>query len=382
LKTIRDAWGRVAGGSSVTILCRDTDLNLRAACQLHELGVRVRLTSKVPMSGLSFHIFRRLEKARVILDQIGDLPSRGGSIVLDSLPLADELTRAFESAWHSSRSVADTLAGRIGGSDTLRRSKQPIGDRLDVLLDEYRAGQILRHEVRLRIALTESARCIFIVGPPGVGKSTLRRILAAKLTAMGQGVEEITDYPLLYEDFLVDAVGSNPSNRFVSDNQGGFRILDADVLVNVLRRLSAQAARALSVGRVSLIEFARSNLEESLAQFDSTVGRHSQLIYLTASEEVRRTRLLRRTTSPQPFVEGFRVGLVVSDDHPISNEVLERFYARDDFLHVKSDPQWNNRLHWIDTGADIRMPDDLSLWVDSFLAAVSRKFWEGGQGSS
>jgi deoxyadenosine/deoxycytidine kinase len=380
LAKIQDAWKEVARRGTVKVLSENTDQNLRAACELHDRGVLVRLTNDLDVTSFSFHIFRHDTGTWVILNEKAGATDR--PVVFNSSALDGMLVRSFDRLWNmkTARTVPDILAARIEGMTSFPRSMKLYFDNFNAVIQMYSVGERLKREVRRRCALMAFAQCIFIVGLPGVGKSTLKDILSKKLQSMGQKVEAITDYPYLYEGFIADLT-ANRATRYAADPERGLHVLDSEVMSNAIGRLNTQAVRALSEGRVCLIEFARSNLAQSLAQFDASVRSRSQLIYLAASEKVRRTRITGRIRPPEPFVEGFdeayKVGLQVSDKHPISNEVLDSLYAKDDVEAVRTSSQWERRFHWINTEDEARTVDALEPRVEQFLIDVENRFWQG-----
>lgn len=375
LTQLQDAWGQVAARGEVRALAEGTDDNLKAACELYERGVQVRLLSmNREIELLSFHIFRTKDAvARVVLNQKGKTESADQPAVFDSAPMARILTDSFMRLWPRATTVPNLLVEKIEGTSS-RTSKPPSSQDLDSVLKTYTRDPRLADAVRAQLSLRFWSRFVFVVGPPGAGKSTARKLLAEKLRKRGHIVDEITDYPYLYEAFIKDAVVDNSTVRFEADGAGGFRLRDPAILSSAVGAISAQAVSALEQGHLAVVEFARPNLMQSLGLFDARVRAMSQVIYLTASPEGRRARITGRSQRPSEYTDGYRVSLELTDNHPVADAVLNNLYAEDDGASLRTDPKWGTRTLFIDTENDARTVDQLSERLDQFIANQESRF--------
>lgn len=387
LGRLQDAWARVAAIGTVRVLSGNLDDNLRAACELYERGVSIRLfpihpTARSPEDGsFSFHLFQRANPPpRAILNK----KAEGGDprpAVFEGDELASVLMQEFRRMWDVASDLPRVLADRVESNKRFRDSQMSSADLNSALEnlkagENFKPGERVRREVSPIVALDVSARVIFVLGLPGSGKSTARQLLVDRLKSRAREVEDLSDYPLLYQYFITQAVLGNSTDRVAADGEGGFVVRDISVLVDALDRINSRAQVALANGRTCVIEFARKSMSESLAQFDPSVTGLAQIVYLRASAKTRHQRIQGRAQDlgPNSFVDGSRVGLTVSDDHPISSEVMERLYDNDDSERVRSDPRWKGRFHVIDTELDAGSLRELSRRIDDVLATIEGRF--------
>jgi adenylate kinase family enzyme len=164
---------------------------------------------------------------------------------------------------------------------------------------------------------------LFILGRPGAGKSYAARYIAGYLEKRDNSSIHINDYHFLYDQFREDA--SKQNKRFHRDEHDGFVIDDIKVLDEALEYIKRNAIEHLEAELYDLliIEFARSDYGTALQTFDPEFLRDTYFLFIESDVEICIKRLNKRI-----------IGRKFSDDHHISEEVIRKFYTKDNRLYM------------------------------------------------
>jgi adenylate kinase family enzyme len=161
---------------------------------------------------------------------------------------------------------------------------------------------------------------LFVLGRPGSGKSYAARHIAGYLEKRDNSSIHINDYNFLFAQFRKDA-----NKRFHSDGYGGFVIDDEKVFDEALEYIKRKAVNFfdLELYDFVIIEFARSDYSIALQTFDPAFLRDAYFLFIDADIEICVKRLTERTEDRKFF-----------DDHHISEEVISKFYTKDNRLYM------------------------------------------------
>ena len=162
---------------------------------------------------------------------------------------------------------------------------------------------------------------LFVLGPPGSGKSTVARYIVETMRQQGLWSERVNDYSILKRKF--DEQNHAPEKaprRFYPLEQGGFYIMDRIVCDEVLRELDETVAQ-LSLSNpegIIVIEFARNNYLHAFNQFQNGLPRDAYILFLLASLPVCKERIENRSVHPK-----------TEDDYFVSDYTFEFYYGKD-----------------------------------------------------
>jgi len=169
---------------------------------------------------------------------------------------------------------------------------------------------------------------IFLFGRPGCGKSVVFRKINELLNKRSPAVkfDRIDDFPILKEMHEGDEA-SGRTDRFVSTDDGGFKIIDPNVWDEMLVGLNKKAERYQKKNGILAIEFSRPNYLHALTLFSANILKNSVAIYVDASFDTCITRNEERTK--RAVEEGI-------DAHFVSKKEMEETYKDDDREALKT----------------------------------------------
>ncbi|MFT7840083.1 AAA family ATPase [Saccharothrix sp. BKS2] len=373
LRDIQDEWQRINGGLGVRLVTREHQDCLKAGAELLSRGVEVRVAAALNSDDLSYHVFAGKRHHTVLNHRDGDhdRPNR-----LDGMSPAKVFLAHFEEVWTRSAPLESVLADHLLRSLRRRDDRAEIADRLRDLktrhgLDPVAAEAVVRH-----FAFRHSAPVVFVTGLPGAGKSLLRRRLAAQLTAMRFQVDELTDYVYAFHDFMhgVMLLDGDRGLGFAPDAGGAFRVSGEEDLAPALNALAQRVWRNQGSTRVTLVEFARSDVVKALDAFGSTVLSSARVIHVRAPEEVRAARLESRAQPPRIEVTEPGINVVVSDDHRLPGVVARSVYASDGFSGLRAHEGVVGRVHAVDNEGDDPSGARLDEALTGFVEDVVRPY--------
>jgi len=174
--------------------------------------------------------------------------------------------------------------------------------------------------------------CVFILGRPGSGKSSIAQQIVFIFRHYGWDVEYLYDYQLLQKLFLTE-LDNLPLNenerRFIPRGpQGmyGFDVLDFSVLDEVLQDIAIKAIgisqrSSLQNKSLLLIEFSRNDYRKALSVFDHTLLHDAHLIYVESAFKACLERIGHRIDHKLPF------------GHFVSDKIMWQYYLADDWLN-------------------------------------------------
>ena len=100
------------------------------------------------------------------------------------------------------------------------------------------------------------------------------------------------------------------------------------------------------------MEFARVDLVGALREFDE-IRQRSRVIYISASEQVRLTRLSRRVVVPETSISDTAVRVELSDNHLLPSPAERTLYAGGDGISLlRTSSFWRSRVFEIDNDVD------------------------------
>ncbi|ONI84010.1 hypothetical protein ALI22I_34600 [Saccharothrix sp. ALI-22-I] len=371
LTRIQQAWEAINRRGEIRIVTRESHEGIVAAAELAARGIEVRVDRSHNTNGLSFHIFSGERDSVVINHRDGsrDRPSR-----LNGPEPAQVFQGGFDQAWTQAVPLESVLAEEVlrPGDSVARACARTHGVRAKYRLDDDVTASLVRH-----VAFRHSASVVFITGQPGVGKSTVRRHLAAKLRALRFQVDEFTDYPFAFHDHVHRqiALEGTRGEGFTAHAGGAFHVRDERDLEPALRSLSNKVWENRGHSRITLVEFARSDLAAAFQVFGDEVLAAAQVIHVSASAATRSARLERRAQPPKLAIVGQDIVISPSDDHQLPSTAANSLYASDD-----GDRQLDRigslkaRVHRIDNEYDDINLERADEKLDAFIKAVVRPY--------
>jgi tRNA uridine 5-carbamoylmethylation protein Kti12 len=182
-------------------------------------------------------------------------------------------------------------------------------------------------------SLIEPARCFFVVGTPGAGKSSFCRELQTILEGRKFKCSLHGDYPFLQLLFREDRIyGRN--DRFRPDPKSEFVVTDEDVYDEALKmiydKVVAPAKQNKGNNAVNIIEFSRPGYDTAFLHYTLRAMSECVIINLSAPIEVcndrnekRREKLEKKLiNNPDIFDEE-------PDLHYVPKSVMQNYYAKD-----------------------------------------------------
>lgn len=153
---------------------------------------------------------------------------------------------------------------------------------------------------------------IFILGRPGSGKSSAARRILKLAHRRGYSTLRINDYEILQQMFQNDT-----NHQFVSAQFGGFDVRDFSVLDTALKSIEKTVRRRRNSADFVIIEFARNNYENALAQFSKSFLQDSYFLFLDTDIHSCILRIYNRVKYS-----------TTEDDHFVSEEIVKCYYNK------------------------------------------------------
>jgi AAA domain len=357
IESLQAAWEKINGKGRVRVITLDLEEGLQAGAELSERGIEVRVLPNERCLGsdtLTFHIFGTSapeDSVAIINDHRGgaDWPMR-----YKGMPLIEVLRARFRAEWENARPLESVIAERIQPRSSFPQGGGVIAASIEQAdATGLRLGVHTRKSVLSHLAFRDCSRYIFIVGLPGAGKSYVRSRLAEELVGLRIGCRSISDYPYAYADFLRSALKLNGMSLagFKSHEQGAFAVQSERILVPALRAVSATLLDSSQAQDVTLIEFARADIAAALREFDD-IRTRSQVIYVSAPEELRAQRLANRVVPPEIRIDDQTITVGLSDNHLLPGGAARALYGSDNADEVRGSAQWDVRFFEIDNSSD------------------------------
>ncbi|HLG78571.1 MAG TPA: AAA family ATPase [Ktedonobacteraceae bacterium] len=157
---------------------------------------------------------------------------------------------------------------------------------------------------------------VFVLGRPGSGKSTAAHHIMQTLGTYNITTARMDDFTILSEMCESDSTHM----LFRPIDRGGFDVLDASVLDLALAQLETQAVARMAYEHIEVVilEFARADYRAALSNFSRAFLQSACFLFVNADADTCKARICQRALHPRG-----------PDDHPVSEEVLERYYATD-----------------------------------------------------
>jgi adenylate kinase family enzyme len=160
---------------------------------------------------------------------------------------------------------------------------------------------------------------IFLLGPPGSGKSALARVIQSYLEKKQWVVVHFNDYHILDNMFRNEKM-----EGFEPVIPRGFDILDHSLFDIALKRLENEINDYISSSQEDshqalIIEFARNNYAHAFQLFSRQFFQRAYFIHLNSDLEICRQRISDRAAHP-----------AYEDDYPVSNYIFDTYYHTDD----------------------------------------------------
>ncbi|WP_053719628.1 AAA family ATPase [Saccharothrix sp. NRRL B-16348] len=371
LVRIQEAWEKLNTRGEVRVVTRESHEGIVAAAELAARGIEVRVDRSHNANDLSFHVFGG-ERDSVVINhraRRGDRP-----FLLNGPEPAQVFQNSFDQSWDVAVPLESVLAEEaLRPGDTVQQAcARSHGVRAKYQLDDTVTASLVRH-----VAFRHSAAVVFIVGQPGAGKSTVRRHLAAKLRALRFQVVELTDYPFAFHDHVHRQIALEGARGegFTAHAGGAFHVRDERDLEPALRSLSNKVWENRGHTRITLVEFARSDLAAAFQVFGDEVLAAAQVIHVTASAETRAARLAQRAQPPKLAIVGHTIVISPSDDHQLPSPAAKALYASDHgHQQLGRITTLKGRVHRIDNDQDDVELDRADAELDAFVNAVVRPY--------
>ena len=179
-------------------------------------------------------------------------------------------------------------------------------------------------------------RYLFVVGTPGVGKSTFSRVLDGLLTQDGYEVHRGGDYPYLQALFHTDQ-RQGRTDRFQADPEAEFEVLDPAVYDEALKLLYEERlaqSQAAQQKDVYIVEFSRPVYDTAFSHYPLKILMHSIVVHITAPIRICRLRNDGRRQALENKLRGVRNRQTIFDEDPdlhyVPDAVMSKYYAKDD----------------------------------------------------
>lgn len=184
--------------------------------------------------------------------------------------------------------------------------------------------------------ILQPVRYLFVVGTPGVGKSTVCRELEVLLTARGYQVDCVGDYPYLRALFQSDE-RQGIKGRFKADLAGEFEVIDPAIYDEALKLLYDEQLSKTEESRqrlVHIVEFSRPAYDTSFAYYPLKILMNSIVVHIIAPIEVCRFRNDGRRQALEDKLRGVQNRRTVFDEDPdlhyVPEAVMSKYYAKDE----------------------------------------------------
>jgi hypothetical protein len=358
---IQEAWEKINLRGEVRVVTRETHEGLVAAAELAARGVEVRVDRSHNTNDLSFHVFGG-EQDRVVINHRagrGDRP-----FLLNGPEPAQDFQNSFDQSWADAVPLESVLAEEaLRPGDTV----QKVCARSHGVRTKYQLGDAVTTSLVRHVAFRHSASVVFIVGQPGAGK----------LAALRFQVVELTDYPFAFHDHVHRQIALEGARGagFTAHAGGAFHVRDEHDLEPALRSLSNKVWENRGHTRITLVEFARSDLAAAFQVFGDEVLAAAQVIHVAASAETRTARLARRAQPPKLAIVGHDIVISPSDDHQLPSTAAKALYASDDgYQQLGRIVALKGRVHRIDNDQDNVELDRADEELDAFVNAVERPY--------
>lgn len=355
IQQIQEAWVDVnhRGGGEVRVLTVDADECIKAGAELLENDIEVRIARrKLQTESLSFHLFANGFVDRAIINQHHEGKNRPQPVRITG-EAATPYGSHFDAEWKEARRWEAVVAEKIITSESARPPTghdavlRPLAEACARLsLGPHCVEKLVPH-----VAFRHSASVVLIIGQPGAGKSYVRRMLAQRLQEMHLEIRSLTDYPYDYQEYLYTLLKLSPprGNGYEAHDRGAFVVRTEITLAPALGKLAAEAGGRTRPSKVTLVEFARADLVSALQEFE--IARPwTQLIHVSAPDELRRERLTRRATQPELSVDGQTIRVSVSDNHRLPSPAARSLYGTDGLSELRASHGWRERIFEIYNG--------------------------------
>lgn len=367
---IQDAWQAIDKRGGARIITREDKDCLTAGAELLDRGVEVRVGRSLNTDGLSFHVYRGDDRHSVVVnrrDGKRDRPHRLG------LPETQVFQSHFDQAWDEAVPLESVLAEQV-----LRPGEgvERVRARMHDIRTKYGLGAAVAASVTRHVAFRHAARVVFLTGLPGAGKSTVRRLLAAKLRAHRFQVDELTDYLYAYYDHVHRqlSLGGPRGEGFTPHAGGAFHVPDERHLEPALQSLSNKVWESRSHTRLTLVEFARSDLRSAFQVFGDELLASAQVLHVAAPARTRSARLADRMTPPRVSIVGQEIVITPSDDHQLPSTAARSLYATDDPSPLRLVPALRDRVHHLDNAVNDPGLGHVDRKLDEFIENVVRPY--------
>jgi len=373
LAAIQKTWQEINKRERTRVITREEEHCLIAASELLSRDIETRIGRKLISNDLSFHLFRGgLQRTVLNLSEKGkDHPSRLCGQSVSAIFQAE-----FDRVWSDAVPVESVLAEYV--VNDLRRDGDSarLSSHLRDLRSKYSLDTVAEEAVLRHVAFRHSAPVIFILGLPGAGKSTVRRLLRRKLEALRLQVTEDNDYIYAFHDFLhgLMLLDSDRGRGFIAEHGGAFRVDSEELLKPALNDLALRISSRREQPSIALVEFARSDIGPALKTFGQDVTSSAQLMYVQTSPDVRGERLDMRSQPPRINIAAPDVRITLSDDHRLPRSVAETLYVADDFTRVQIDPTVSDRVHVIDNDIDDHSHARIDEKLNGFIESIVRPY--------
>jgi class 3 adenylate cyclase len=302
-------------GIDVRIINNGWDADsLETAVELESLGLKVRfceskVDSSVNLVDKNIIIFSSKKQNRFF--------SKNWYWKMSSYHVNSALASDIQLRWEEAISPQLKLAEIL---DRSFKSCKTVIDRneiIDHIHDRFgiNKGDFIESSLEL-LGFIRKIRYIFIVGRPGTGKSSIRKLLIRDLeNQLGAKTKALDDYDLLKKMSEADI----NCKRFIPQGGGGFMVKDPAVLTEVLRNISSDCLSDTDTHVTWMIEFARGQYSEAFSAFDARVLEKAVVIHISCNKNQIYERLEARARAGGANVTG---------------DVIEKYYKEDDASYI------------------------------------------------
>lgn len=143
----------------------------------------------------------------------------------------------------------------------------------------------------------------------------------------------------------------NKGGGFSPAPGGAFLVKDEKALLPALQALAHDVRQPGPDTEVTLVEFARSDLQAAIRQFDD-LRHHAYIVHLNAPSRLRADRIRRRALPPESAIGDQTITLHLSDDHLLPRGAERSLYQRDNLTQMLTERKWKDRIVEIQNDRD------------------------------